>query len=448
MNLPLHHDRLAQLVMKTDQTLGLDTARITLERAALVISVEDNLLAQSWAQAALLTIAECATRSFRGGVYIDGEFDTAVSVGNWRPFPISRMLQSVGCRTDNIPAHAVQIHIGLSSPRHHQKKILHCWTDGWVAAVGPTGPQGELAPGNELSGALAGAMAVSEAFRMQALGDILAGKRTQRLSPLKPHLLQAEGTDLTLLPSAIWLLGLGNLGQAALWVFGLLPYADPGDVQFVLQDLDISAPENQAIQILTQLHHIGSKKTRAMGAWAEAHGFKTILSEIPFGPNTVRDSDMPGLALIGVDNIRTRRYAARAEAGFDLVLDAGLGSTPTEVFDIRIHAFPGTRSIEMAWPEVPESRGLELTPDLVKLVDQGRISQCGAFDIAGQSVGIPGTAVAAATMQIAQAISAIRERRLCDLIDVSLANTSRAVANEAAFLQARRLRFTEAKGTR
>jgi hypothetical protein len=245
----------------------------------------------------------------------------------------------------------------------------------------------------------------------------------------------------------MWVLGLGNLGQAVLWVLGLLPYRDPSAVHLVLQDMDTCGPENADVQILTRPNWIGSKKARQTAEWAELRGFRTTINELPFGPETVRGKHSPGLAYVGVDNIHTRLNAAADTAGFDLVIDAGLGATSTEIFDIRLYGFPGSRDPAAAWPDVgaPNRRDLEIGPDLRKLIDQGRLDRCGALTIAGQPVGIPSTAVAAATIQIAQACRAIRERRFCDFVDVSLANPTRAVAHEIVFERARLLLFEEAR---
>ena len=229
MTLHIQHDRLAQLLMKSDPTLGLDAARIQLERAAITISV-GGATQTTWGQAALLTIAECAVRSFRGGVYLQGDFDEPVCIGNLMPMPLRRMLLAAGCRSEEPPAHAISIYVGVDGET--KKGRLCCWTDGWVANVGPSVPPHEPRDGNELSGALAGAMIVTEAFRMTALADLVAGKRTQRLSPLTPQNPEPTGINLDLLPSGMWVLGLGNLGQALLWVLGLLPYTDPKAVQF------------------------------------------------------------------------------------------------------------------------------------------------------------------------------------------------------------------------
>ena len=66
MSRSIEQDRAAQLVMGSDPALSLDRARVRLERAALVISATDAVQV-AWGQAALLTIAECAVRMFRGG---------------------------------------------------------------------------------------------------------------------------------------------------------------------------------------------------------------------------------------------------------------------------------------------------------------------------------------------------------------------------------------------
>jgi hypothetical protein len=118
------------------------------------------------------------------------------------------------------------------------------------------------------------------------------------------------------------------------------------------------------------------------------------------------------------------------------------------VFDIRIHGFPGFRDAATAWPIQSIDTALTpklIRPDLQRLVSQGRLDQCGALTIGELSVGVPSTAVAAAVIQIAQACRAILTRRMCDLVDVSLVNPSRARTHESEFQNAGMLLFEEAK---
>ena len=48
MTLAIQHDRLAQLLMKSNPTLGLDAARIRLERAALAITIGEASIISRW----------------------------------------------------------------------------------------------------------------------------------------------------------------------------------------------------------------------------------------------------------------------------------------------------------------------------------------------------------------------------------------------------------------
>jgi hypothetical protein len=116
-----------------------------------------------------------------------------------------------------------------------------------------------------------------------------------------------------------------------------------------------------------------------------------------------------------------------------LVIDAGLGASAGEIFDIRLHCFPGFRSAGEAWPDiqakVPDEE--DLPPELAELVADGRLDDCGAVTIAGKAVGVPSTAIVAAVFQIAQVCRAINNGKYSDLIDVSLRNTARATSHEA-----------------
>ncbi len=443
MRYSITDDRAAQLLMGSAQDLGIDEARRRLEMAALVVSADVTAIRSPWGQAALLTVAECATRMFRGGVYLVGNFSEPVIVGNQQPVLLQRLLEAAGCQPPGmvVPGHAKTLHVGSSNIA--PAGTLRCWADGWVATVSPRGPFHPPFEGNEISGACAGAMGVSEAFRKAVLNDLRAGKKTQRLSPLIPANPVPEGIALDCLPSHCRLLGLGNLGQATLWVLGLLPYADPAAVELLLQDFDISGPENLDVQILTKCSWIGRKKARAAAEWAEGKGFCATITEQRFIGQTRRAPNEPGLVFVGVDNVEARRFAA--EGAFDLVIDAGLGASSSEVFDIRLHSFPGFRDSTAAWPPPGRSGERPLSTALTNLIADGRLDNCGAMTIAGQSVGIPSTAVVAATIQVAQACRAIAEGDYCDLIDLSLIDPSKASAHETSLPRAGILPFQKAR---
>jgi hypothetical protein len=421
MNLSIEDDRLAHLLMRGDGHAGYDEARRRLDRAVLVLTADADA-GMPWGQAALLTAAECGVRMFPGGVYLGSDFNDATVVGQFGRWPIRRHLELAGCRTMNAPEHAVGLHVGAGRRRIQNGAL--CWADGWAGLVGIEAPADRPRGANEIGGVMAGAMGVGEVFRSAVLRDKLACRRTSRLSALSPGCEDEDDIDLAYLPTAFWLLGLGNLGQAALWTIGLLPYSDPGLVSMFVQDTDKSELGNLAIQVLTKPGWIGRKKARNAALWAEERGFGTTIVENRFVEGTKRSADEPGLMLVGVDNLAARRAAA--DSNFDLVLDAGLGATASEIFDIRIHGFPGARSPARAWPEPDMQPEAPLDGALQELVDAGRIDRCGALTIAGRSLGVPSTAVAAAAIQVAQACRAIRDGSFFDLVDATLVNCRRA----------------------
>lgn len=70
------------------------------------------------------------------------------------------------------------------------------------------------------------------------------------------------------------------------------------------------------------------------------------------------------------------------------------------------------------------------------LVDHGRLQICGATMIAGQPVGVPSTAVAAAAIAVAQACRALAGSVYCDRVDLSLTDPKRAVGHDHALPRA------------
>ncbi len=424
-------DRAAQLLLLADPHLGYDAGNVRLERASIEISCGDAS-ATHWGQAALLTLARCGVRMFRGGVFLVSPLSDEAIVGNRRGLPLGRILEDLGCRLERAPEHAGRIHVGVAADTDSHS--LRCWADGWSGVVSPKDAVDVTCEGNELGGVIAGAMAASELFRSLVLGDVRAGKRRQSVSALYPQSkVESEKAPIPMdyLPSSLWLLGLGNLGQATLWTLSLLPYSDPTGVTLLLQDPDISGPENLDTQILTTHAWVGQKKARASARFAEERGFATAISEQRFSAATHRSEHEPGLLLCGLDNLETRRVAAQTEAGFDLVIDAGLGGSAAEVFDIRIHSFPGARTPEEAWPPQTAMANRPLPASLQSLVDEGRLDRCGALSIAGKSMGVPSTAVVAAAIQVGQACRAIATSEYCDLIDLNLHDSSWATGHDA-----------------
>jgi hypothetical protein len=140
----------------------------------------------------------------------------------------------------------------------------------------------------------------------------------------------------------------------------LMPYETPGDVGLILQDFDFLAPSNESTSVLTSTDVIGQRKARAMAAWAERRGFKTMIVERPFAADFRVSADDPPVALCGVDNALAR--AALEDVGFSRVIEAGLGKGTSDFLALRLHSFPGPKKARGIWDEA-KSTG----PDAPKL---------------------------------------------------------------------------------
>ncbi len=173
------------------------------------------------------------------------------------------------------------------------------------------------------AGVLAGALGVSEIFQRLRGGMPMAGRRSVGLDLWRPERDWLRGEmapELDRLPSAAWLVGMGNLGQAYLWTLGLLPYSSQG-AELVLQDFDVLASSNLSTSLLTTQRRLGLRKTRAMADWAEARGFKAAIVERRFDADFHVGSHEPPVGLIGVDNALARQ--SLEEVGFERVIEAG-----------------------------------------------------------------------------------------------------------------------------
>jgi hypothetical protein len=145
------------------------------------------------------------------------------------------------------------------------------------------------------------------------------------------------------------------LGQAFLWNIGLLPYDKPDEANFLIQDFDRVVEGNWSAGLLCEADFPGKYKTRLCADWMEKRGFQTTITERPFDLSTKRSGEEPYIALCGFDSPAARRRLEAA--GFDLIVECGLGAT-TDYFDsIMLHTFPeATQTPEGIWPEEADGK--------------------------------------------------------------------------------------------
>lgn len=422
MTIAFEHDRLSQLLFAHDDQAALADVRLRLDGMAIVLTIDVGAARTTWGQAAAMAVAACGMRMFRGGIYLRSVPEIAVTIGAGIGQPLQRALEALGARrTGEPPAQALHVHIGVNGGFSD----LHVAASGWTSIVSPKPFREVLVTSNAMAGTLAGAIAVSECFRRLALGAADAGRVLQQVNAWEPGSDFIQDGTIQRVPSALWILGCGNLGQATLFSLPLLPFADRAAVKIFLQDFDQSGPENLSTQLLTTYEWIGHRKAAMAARYLNSFGFDAFSIERRFSNGHGPLADEPRIALVGVDNPQARR--AVASAGFDLVIDAGLGGTPAEIFDLSLYAFPGKQDANTIWdPTKDAGVGNEMPERYRRLVQEGVIDMCGATTIAGQAVGVPSTALAAAAIQLAQLCRALARGSYCDSVDLRTARTGDA----------------------
>jgi len=413
MNEMIDHTKLhrgAKIFMDSGRSETYEEAMALLGKFGLTIVVGVDIASSVACQTALLSLINVSRRTFLAGIDVIGLSDCASKT------PLTthgRLIEAVIELGGNVATEArsewptAMIGNAVASPSG-----LPAWKltwDGWRGGVVPANSGIQLANDEamQLAPILAAAACTAEVFAVHVGDHAMAGHRDAGLSLWRPgaNWLDPDESEpmLAYLPSRLWLIGLGNLGQAFSWVLASLPYEMPCDVQLVLQDYDRIAQSNDSTSMLSWIADVGKMKSRVVADWLEARGFTTYLEERRFGPWMRRSNNEPGLAICGVDNANTR--AVLDQAGFNLIVEVGLGGGPQAFRNMSIHTFPASRTPAQIWGEqvAQAEKNFEAQPAYQALKQAG-MDGCGLAQLASRSIGVPFVGLIAACLTIAEVL--------------------------------------------
>jgi hypothetical protein len=415
--------------------LVMNAAASSLEEAEAILASERIVLIAGTEcatsiphQAALLTAANTARRAV-GNVPVIAHTDTlaaAVLTGPLKGMVLSDALERL--RATPASTFGGLDHVIVIGTAHAPGATRVTWA-GWTAAV-RTDTDSRLAEDDDmpLAPIAAAALAVSEAFqRLRCHPE--AGHRDVTLSLWDPTAHDSTGLReprVEWLPSEWVLLGLGHLGQANAWGISFLPYADTTLVHLRLQDADHITRATLSTGLLTFDDSIGKNKTRIVSAALERLGFATSIIEQRLVAGDHAHDNEPQLALIGVDNVGTRRLLS--DVGWKLCVDAGLGRGVSNYTSIRLQAFPGSQRSDAvpAW--------LEARPAITKAPDTSAyhalraagVDECGLVNIADKAVAVTFVGAIAACLAIAEPLRALHDGPTLGVQTINLSSPAHA----------------------
>lgn len=418
--------RLVKQAIDSGAATSIEEAETLFSGYRLRFAIRESEAQSPADQVALLTGVALARRVFLGGVDVIGALDTPlvapVRLGDTLGAAVAALGGEIADAAEcNLPLVSIGGEPRPRSDRFHIRTAYSGWRGGVVPAHAEGPADTDPMP---LAAMLAAALAVNEAFFHVRGETPSAGHRKVGLSLWRPEpavdWLAPDGGEprLSLLPSRLWLIGLGHLGQAYLWALGLLPYPRPTGVDLVLQDVDIVTPSTESTSILTDATMLGAKKTRAMAAWSERRGFATAIHERLFDGSFKRQDVEPAVALCGLDNALGRR--ALDQVGFPLVIEAGLGRGYRDFRTMRLHVLPGTRTAAKIWTLATSDEDLTDRPAYQQILSDGALDRCGVTLLAGKAVGAPFVGSVAACLALSEILRLLHGGVINQLIDLDL----------------------------
>lgn len=429
MNAPLDHNTLhrgAKYFMDTGRARTHAEAVGMLETYGLSIQINPTTAATTNGQIALLTLVNIGRRTFLGGVEVSGVPDVPCRV---RLASATRLRDAVtelgGTCIDRPRSDWPLAAIGDIEQPTTSAPVWRLHWSGWRGGVLPAhlGAAYTDDVALPLAACLAASACAAEVFAFHAADHMMAGKRAAGLSLWSPGVdwLDADPKEpsLSYLPSRLWLIGLGNLGQAYAWLLACLPYRQPSEVQLTLQDFDRLEVSNDSTSVLSSLVAVGNKKARHVSGWLESRGFSTAIVEQRFTRDTRPQGDDPRVALCGVDNPLAR--SVLEEAGFDLVVESGLGAGPGGFRNFSLHSFPSSLCAKDLWrpragTDVADVSNMPAYEELRK----SGADRCGLAQLASRTIGVPFVGLTAGLLVISELLRRLHGGPSLELVSGSL----------------------------
>lgn len=416
--------RTAKYFMDSGRAATAEDAVGMLCRFGLAISVDPATAATVNGQIALLTLVNASRRTMLGGVEVEGFGDQAVVTRLATEGTLREAVEALGGNcVDEARGDWPRAIIGDVAPPTGPAPAWRLQWAGWRGGVVPaTWPAAVTGDAIALAPAMAAATCVGEVFAWHAGDHDMAGRRASGLSiwaPGNPWMRQDPSEpSLRHLPTHLWFIGLGNLGQSFAWALAALPFPEGSETLLMLQDFDRMAVSNDSTSLLAVPEQPPGMKTRWVGDWLERRGFDVRHEERRFGAWTQRHHLEPGAALCGVDNAVAR--AALEDANFDLVVEAGLGAGVQGFRNFSLHCFPGPKRASAIWGSAAAPAPYLSGMPAYKAMKEKGVDDCGLAQIASRTIGVPFVGLTASILAVGELLRRLHGGGAMELVSGSL----------------------------
>lgn len=418
-------------LVKLDLDLGLaatiEEAYERFSRYQATLAIDASVAHSAHHQTCLLTLLTLAKKCFLGGVSVCGDLNVPLRT----PLPFGSTLRDAiielgGRIVSRIDADHPLVTLGDFPAGGLPARALRCTFEGWRGGIVPVASKQQLSEIDAIGPAitLSAALAVNEVFTLLRGDNAEAGYRPVggslwNIEDSSSWLHQSsDGPTLSLLPTGVWLAGLGHLGQAYAWNLMLLPYANPEDLSLVLQDFDTVTEATISTGMLAQPSAIGQCKTRMVGQLLERRGYKTQLVERRFDNSFTINEEEPRILIAGFDNALARQHLEAP--GFALVVDVGLGHGSDDFQAIRLHRFPARRAASDVWTQSQITTQPKTDLPAYQNLGERGLDQCGITLLAERAVGAPFVGCTAAAIAISEILRVIHGEPSYSVIDLDL----------------------------
>lgn len=414
----LRRSRVTKALTDSGLAASFADAEARLDAVDACILLGDQQAVTPAGQAAALTAIATAYKCFGRVTLATRAPDAPLRLA----FPLGRTLGEAAVilgatLAHDVPHQATHL-IAIGAPLRSRGWEVACWWNRWLSGL-----RTDNAPCEDsrlgLAGVFAGALAIRHVFASVLVGSAHAPEAaTVSLWEPWTEAPTDPGPVKFTAPNALWLVGLGHLGQAFVWNLLTLPYAGPR--RAVLQDDQRIGVENEPTSLLVVGEDERRRKVRVAAGWLDPAGWETELIERRHLGDLQQTAEDPPFLLCGLDDVRPRRRLA--ELGFDYMIDAGIGHGPGDFEGLQIRTIPKGAATENLWnAPIPARSTDDLLEKAAYRALKAQAEGCGAFTLADGSVAVPFVGAATGALTIAQVVRLVSMQPAGALIQIGLA---------------------------